>query len=132
MPIEIFIIAVAIGIAPLVAWSLNGSKAARIFLIVLLLLTGISALILYKLGMFSLKAGFDHILRIVGVIVLVPGIIIFVITGQQHHSRSDSPPLTISFEPMAPDLMKKTNYGCLFVLLGGLLLLLSWLLPKVL
>ncbi|MCP4372326.1 MAG: hypothetical protein GY797_30110 [Deltaproteobacteria bacterium] len=132
MPVEIFIIAIVVGIAPLVAWGLKGSKAAWGLLVVLLLMTGVSAAILYSTGQFTIKAGYDQILRIAGVILLAPGILIFVITDHKHHSRSGNAPLTPTSEPMAPDLMQKTNYGCLFVVLGGILLLLSWLLPKVL
>jgi multisubunit Na+/H+ antiporter MnhB subunit len=130
MPIEIFIIAVAVGIAPLVAWGLKGSKGAWVFLVMLLLMTVFSAMILYSTGQFTIKTGFDQILRLVGVILLAPGILIFVITGHEHHRRSGNPPLTPTFEPMDPDLMKKSNFGCLFVVLGGILLLLSWLLPN--
>lgn len=132
MPVEVFIIGVVVGIAPLVAWGLKGSRAAWVLLVVLLLMTGVSAAVLYSTGQFTIKFGFEQLLRIAGVILLAPGIIIMVITGHEHHSRSGNPPLTPTFEPMDPDLMRKTSYGCLFVVLGGALLLLSWLLPKVL
>jgi len=132
MPIEIFIIVVVVGVAPLVAWGLKGSKGAWTFLVVLLLMTVVSAVILYSTGQFTIKSGFDQILRIVGVIILAPGILILVITGYEHHRRSGNSPLTPTFEPMAPDLMRKAGYGFLFMVLGGILLLLSWLLPKIL
>ena len=130
MPVEVFIIAAVVGIAPLVAWGLKGSEAAWAFLKVLLLMTGVSAAILYRNGQFTIASGFDQLLRIVGVILLAPGILILVITGHEHHSRSGNPTLTPTFEPMNPDLMRKSNYGCLFVVFGGILLLMSWLLPK--
>ena len=131
MLVEVFIIAVVVGTAPLVAWGLKGSRIAWAVLVVLLVMSAVSAAVLYSIGQFAIKSGFEQILRIAGVIVLAPGVLVFVITGHEQHSRSGNAPLTPTFEPMAPDLMRKANYGYLFIVLGGILLFLSWLLPKV-
>lgn len=132
MRIEILIIAVVVSIAPLVAWGLKGSKRAWAFLLVLLFMIVVSAVVLYSTGQFIIESGFDQTLRIVGVIILAPGFLILVITGHEHHKQSGNPPLTPTFEPMPPDLMRKAGYGFLFIVLGGILLLLSWFLPKIL
>lgn len=132
MPVEMFIIVVVVGAAPLVAWGRKGHRTAWLLLAVLLLWAGVAAVVLCSAGQLTVQWGLDHILRLLGAILLVPGVLILVRTGHEHHSRSGKPSLTFTFEPMAPDLMRKANYGFLFIVLGAILLLLGWLLPKIL
>jgi hypothetical protein len=129
MLLEIFIIAIVIGASPLVARGLKGDKKAWNLLGVILIMILLIIDPLYKTGNLIIK---QHmlILRIIGVIILTPGVLILNITGKEHHERSGNPPLfTPNYEPMDPDLVRMARFGFLFIAVGGILLLLAWLLP---